>query len=166
MDLTAEVLEDLKEKHPKSQNAEVRGLIQGPMTKCPVEEVIYEDIDANMIYKAAKKVNGAAGPSGADSDLWRRMLCSKQFKKKLSELCVALAGLAKKLNTIDINPQYLRAFVAGRLIPLDKKPGVRPIGIGEIPRRIIGRATTTLLKPELIDSTAPLQTCAGLPGGI
>ena len=83
LDLTAEVLEDLKEKHPKSQNAEVRGLIQGPMPKCPVEEVIYEDIDANMIYKAAKKVNGAAGPSGADSDLWRRMLCSKQFKRSL-----------------------------------------------------------------------------------
>ena len=60
----------------------------------------------------------------------------------------------------------MRAFVAGRLIPLDKKPGVRPIGIGEIPRRIVSSATVSLLKPDLVASTAPLQTCAGIPGGI
>ena len=48
----------------------------------------------------------------------------------------------------------------------DKKPGVRPIGIGEILRRIVGKAVTTVVKPELVNSTAPIQTCAGLPGGI
>ena len=35
-----------------------------------------------MTKKAAKKVNGAAGPSGADSDMWQKLLCSKQHKKK------------------------------------------------------------------------------------
>ena len=60
----------------------------------------------------------------------------------------------------------MRAFVASRLLPLDKKPGVRPIGIGKVLRRIFGKATTTVLKPELVNATAPLQTCAGLPGGI
>ena len=39
-----------------------------------------------MVYDAAKKVSGAAGPSGADVDLWTRLLCSKQFKKKPAEL--------------------------------------------------------------------------------
>ena len=129
-----------------------------------VEAVIYDEIEASVIFKAAKKSNGAAGPSGADSDLWKRLLCSKQFKKKPSDLCTTLAELAKKLNTKEINPKFLRAFVACRLVPLDKKPGVRPIGIGEIPRRIVAKAT--VLRPDLIESTAPLQTCAGLPGGI
>ena len=74
--------------------------------------------------------------------------------------------LARSLNTTEINPKYLRAFVASRLLPLDKKPGIRPIGIGEVLRRIVGKATTTVLKPELVNATAPLLTCAGLPGGI
>ena len=33
-------------------------------------------------------------------------------------------------------------------------------------RRIIGKAVTKVLKSELISSTAPIQTCAGIPGGI
>ena len=77
-------------------------------------------------------MSGAAGPSGGDSNLWKRMLCSKQFKKKPANLCQAVADLGKKLNREIIPPQNLRAFVAGRLIPLDKDPGVRPIGIGEV----------------------------------
>ena len=132
----------------------------------PVEEVIFEDIDANKIFNAPKNLSGAAGPSGADSDLWTRILCSKQFKRRPAELCHSLALIARKLNTADVNPVYLRAFVAGRLIPLDKKPGVRPIGIGEVARRIIAKATITVLKPDLIEATAPLQSCAGLKGGI
>ena len=32
------------------------------------------------------------------------------------------------------------AYTSCRLIPLDKCPGVRPIGIGEVVRRIIGKA--------------------------
>ena len=77
-----------------------------------------------------------------------------------------MADLAKKLNTKEVHPSYLQALVAGRLIPLDKNPGVRPIGIGEVLRRIISSATMSLLKPELVNATAPLQTCAGLSGGI
>ena len=73
---------------------------------------------------------------------------------------------ARKLCTEKIHPDFLRGFVAGRLIPLDKQPGVRPIGIGEIPRRIVSSAIVSLLNPELVASTAPLQTCAGLPGGM
>ena len=97
--------------------------------------------------------------------MWQRLLCSKQHKKKPAELCQAVSDLAKKLNRQVIPPSHLRAFVAGRLIPLDKNPGVRPIGIGEVLRRIVSSATVTLLKPELVAVTAPLQTCAGLSGG-
>ena len=164
LEATTEVMNELKLKHPPSENADVSSLITGPIPA--VESVIYEEIDANRIYDAAKKVSGAAGPSGADADLWTRLLCSKQFKKKPAELCASLAEVARKLNTKIVRPDFLRGLVAGRLIPLDKKPGVRPIGIGEVVRRIIARATTTVLKPELVDSTAPLQTCAGLKGGI
>ena len=162
---TPAILNALRAKHPKAKAASPQSLIPGEFPPKP-PDTIFEDIDASAIFKAAKHTHGAAGPSGGDADLWRRLLCSKPFKNKPAELCAAVAELARSLNTTEINPKYLRAFVASRLLPLDKKPGVRPIGIGEVLRRIVGKATTTVLKPELVNATAPLQTCAGLPGGI
>ena len=70
------------------------------------------------------------------------------------------------MSTKVVKPLYLRGFVSGRLIPLEKNPGIRPIGIGEVSRRIVAKATISLLKPDLIEATAPLQTCAGIRGGI
>ena len=47
------------------------------------------------------------------------------------------------------------------VIPLDKNPGIRPIGNGEVLRRIIGKAVTSHLKPEVIGAAGPLQLSAG-----
>ena len=37
---------------------------------------------------------------------------------------------------------------------------MRPIGIGEIPRRIVSSVSVSLLNPEIVAAIAPLQTCA------
>ena len=74
--------------------------------------------------------------------------------------------LARKLCTELVDPDPLAAYISCRLIPLDKNPGVRPIGIGEVLRRVIGKSVTTLLKPEILAATAPLQASAGLEGGV
>ena len=47
------------------------------------------------------------------------------------------------------------------LILFDKCPGVRPIGIGEVPRRILAKAILELLKQDILDASEPLQVCAG-----
>ena len=81
-------------------------------------------------------------------------------------------NLRKKMCRESIHPDMLKEFVANRLIPLDKgedkngKPGVRPIGIGEILRRIIGKVVVTNIRSDIIDAAGPLQTCAGLKSGI
>ena len=36
-----------------------------------------------------------------------------------------------------VDPKGLSAFIAGRHIALDKNPGVRPIGMGEVCKRIL-----------------------------
>ena len=39
-----------------------------------------------------------------------------------------------------IDPEIVLSLVACRLIVLDKNPGVHPIGVGEVVRRIITKA--------------------------
>ena len=43
---------------------------------------------------------------------------------------------------------------------------IRLVGIGEVLRRIIGKAVMTVVKTEIVTSTAPIQVCAGLSGGV
>ncbi|XP_057316854.1 uncharacterized protein LOC130657880 [Hydractinia symbiolongicarpus] len=59
----------------------------------------------------------------------------------------------------------LECYTACRLIPLDKSPGVRPIGIGEVLRRIIGKSIMCLVKSDVIDAAGNLQLCAGQDSG-
>ena len=51
------------------------------------------------------------------------------------------------------------------LVPLDKNPGVRPIGVGEVLRRIIGKTTSAMFKEEIKEAVGPLQVCAGHSAG-
>ena len=48
---------------------------------------------------------------------------------------------------------------------MDKQPGVRPIGIGEVLRRVIGKIVMQLLKRDVLKATGSLQLCAGQDAG-
>jgi bacterioferritin-associated ferredoxin len=80
-------------------------------------------------------------------------------------LCTALASFAKRISTSYVDPLGLSAYTASRLIPLDKSPGVRPIGIGEVCRRIIGKVIMKYSKSKIRRSVDPLQLCAGFQSG-
>ena len=49
--------------------------------------------------------------------------------------------------------------------PLDKNPGLRPIGVGEVLRRIIGKSIARVLKEDIKECIGPLQVCAGQDAG-
>ena len=55
--------------------------------------------------------------------------------------------------------------MAYHLIALDKCPGVRPIGIGEVVRRIIAKAVLSIVKLYILEAAGPLQFCAGQDAG-
>ena len=59
----------------------------------------------------------------------------------------------------------LTAFVACCLIPLDKKPGVRPIGIVEVSRCIISKAVLHFVDMDIHEACSALQVCVGCEGG-
>ena len=62
--------------------------------------------------------------------------------------------------------ESLDPLMACRLIPINKNPGLRPIGIGECLRRIIGKAVTNILKGDIQEQAGSLQLCSGVKGGI
>ena len=107
----------------------------------------------------ALQMDGAAGPSGLDSNPWKHILTS--FKSHSTSLCHALAILAKRLCTSLVDPASLSSFVACRLIALDKDPRIRPIGIGETVRRIICKAIVKTIRDGIQSAAGPLQVCAG-----
>ena len=57
----------------------------------------------------------------------------KAVAKFIKKLC------AEQLEVNKDNEQSLKAFTACRLILLNKNPGLRPIGVSEILRRIAGK---------------------------
>ena len=59
------------------------------------------------------------------------------------------------------NAESLESFIACRLISLNKWPGLRPIGVGEVLRRIAGKAIMILLKKDVLQVAGSLQLCGG-----
>lgn len=59
-----------------------------------------------------------------------------------------------------------RGLMSGRLIALDKCPGVRPIGIGETWRRLCAKALLPVAGPEAKQPSGVDQLCAGLEARI
>ena len=81
-----------------------------------------------------------------------------------------VASFAKKIAVEIVDPVTLEAYTACRLIPLDKSPGstelqIRPIGVGEVLRRIVGKTISWCLNSEIQQAAGPLQVSTGLKSG-
>ena len=165
LNLTKETLSSLQAKHPKGEDSHDEFLLKGPINK--VEDYVFQKIDGTLIRKLASQLKGAAGPSTLDADGWRRILTSASFGNRSLDLCHAIATVSRKLCQ---KPELwqdgsLEPLLSSRLIPLDKNPGVRPIAIGEILRRLIGKSVVTVLKPNVLQSVGDLQLCGGQKSG-
>ena len=130
-----------------------------------VYPIKFDAIDANLVKRAAVRTRGGAGPSGLDADVWRRILITKQFGTSSTDLGKAFPEIIKKLCTADNLLPSLEPFLACRLIPLAKNPGLRPVGIGEILRRITGKVMVSHIRKDLISSVGSLQVFAGHEAG-
>ena len=160
-------LNSLKQKHPKSQPACEETLINGDPPV--IHPVVFEDINEELVRKAAIRTKGGSGPSGLDADGWRRILTSKAYGTCASDLRKSIAEFIKYIciNEIEIknNRTSLESFIASRLVPLDKNPGLRPIGVGEVLRRIAGKVVMSILKDDVTKAVGNLQLCGGQDAG-
>ena len=73
--------------------------------------------------------------------------------------------VAHRLCATFVDPEGLEAFVASHLITLNMCPGVCPIGIGEVVRRIIAKTILSVVKLDISEAAGSLQLCAGQDAG-
>ena len=77
-----------------------------------------------------------------DANGFKRILACKSFKRLRVNLCESITTLTRGLCTEFVDRLTIEPIVACRLIPLDKGNGeVRPIGVGEVIRGIIGNGS-------------------------
>ena len=113
----------LEQKHPASSELNEEVLLRGEK---PSVHPVFEDINESMVKEAALKPKGGSGLSGIDADGWIKILVSKSYGTINADLRRAFANVIKKIcteklpvdTTKDETP--LEAFLACRLIPLDK----------------------------------------------
>ena len=110
-----------------------------------IDPIKFHSLDAESVKKVILETKGAAGPSGLDADGWKRILTSNQFGNSSNNLCKTFAEVINKLCTRDDLSSSLEALLACRLIPLDKNPGLRSIGIHEILRQIASKVVVSLI---------------------
>ena len=150
------------DKHPHREPAHSEFIVQEEPQ--PAHSIIFESLDALCIRAAALRTDGAAGPSGVDGKGWRRLCTS--FRRASDELCNSLAATARRLCTCLVDRKSISALMAGRLIALNKNPGVRPIGIGETLRRIIAKAILPITKADVQSVAGTLQLCTEQISGV
>jgi hypothetical protein len=129
-----------------------------------VPQVVPLDITAETGEKVASHLSGAAGPSGTDAVDLSNWLLRHGVESQL--LRTELAAMARWLANDHPPWATYRALMAYRLVALDKEPGTRPVGIGEIYRRLFAKCVLEVCDSQATTACGNLNLCAGLPAGI
>lgn len=124
------VLDILKEKHPDPREASEKAYI--PCDDLP--PLVDVDVTAAHVERVAHSIQGGAGPGGTMAIHWQDFLL--RYGAHSERLRVAVAELARRLANTVVEWDDIRALMASRLLALNKCLGVRPIGVGEVPRRM------------------------------
>ena len=157
LELSEETKAELMKKHPPPAPIKCDSLLCGPLLQ--IDEIYFSKIDSEMIARSAKMTRGSAGPTQTDADFFRHILTHRNFNIEEKRLREQAANFARRFATRIYNSEAIDSYVNCRLIPLNKCPEVRPIGVGETFRRIIGKTICWILKLDIQEVAGPLQTC-------
>ena len=92
-------------------------------------ELVSVYITDDVLLAVAGRLSGGAGPGGADLVSLQHWLL--QFRATSGELRLIVAEVGEWLSNGRPPWAAYHAMMSGRLIALDKSPGIRPIGIGD-----------------------------------
>ena len=112
----------------------------------------------------ASKLSRAAGALGAEAmELHNWLLC---FGCASEELRVVVDNMDYWMANSPPPWAAYCALMACCLVALDKRPGVRPVGIGETIRRALAKLVMRAAGDQAKTACGNLQLCAGLEAGI
>ena len=158
------VLEILRDKYSEGQPLEPNFIESQHPRSLPYHPSVFDKMNARLVRKHAMRTLGSAVPSGLDADDWRRLLSA--LGQATSFCFRADHEFAKRLATSIIPPDDLIAYNGCRLVALDKCSGVRPIGIGEVMRRITRRIIVDCIRQDLKSLGGNMQLGLGQKCGI
>jgi hypothetical protein len=155
----------LQEKHPALRDPTSTGVADGafepyPDLPAPVPVCVSQD-DVEAI---SSRLTGAAGPGGTDAvDLANWLL---RFGRESEALREEMAAWTNWLANTSPPWAAYRAVMANRLVALDKQPGTRPVGIGEVYRRLWAKCLLKAIGSQATAACGNYNLCAGLQAGI
>ena len=82
------------------------------------------------------------------------------------KLCISVEYFVEWLSNQNPPWDSYQEFVSGRLIALDKLPGVRPVGVGETWRCLFSKCILEVTIYEATNTCRYDHLCAGLKAGI
>ena len=124
----------LQKKHPYSRSVSPSSILPEDEAPLPTHHILFESITGQLIRTIPICTEGAAGPSA-----WMQQTgdeCAPPFMTHHVICVTQLLQWVRRLCNTFVDPVGLKVLTSCRLIALDKQPGVRPIGIGEVARRI------------------------------
>ena len=159
------VLSVLREKHPAMRDPPLADadlacfeFYSSTPTPLPL------DITADVVERVAAKLHGAAGPGGTNAVALGNWLL--RFGQESERLREEVAQFTRWLSNESPSWAAYRALMAGRLVALDKQPGVRPVGIGEAWRRLFAKCVLHQCGREATAAAGQFNLCVGLSGGV
>ena len=132
-----------------------------PETPTAIPICVLTPDDVELI---SSRLSGGAGPGGTDAvDLSNWLL---RFGAESDELRSEMAAWVNWLSNTHPPWAAYKAMMANRLIALDKQPGTRPVGIGEIYRRLWAKCLLKVIGSQATAACGNSNLCAGLQAGI
>ena len=104
------------------------------------------DITYNPVTAVAGRILGGAGPGGTDSVLLQHWLL--RFGAACAELRLIFGAFVEWLGNGRPPWATYRALMSGRLIALDKQPGIRSVGLGDTWGRLMEKCLLKVVGTE------------------
>ena len=155
------MLDVLRAKHPEARPLTAASLtpyIGYPRKLTPV------DITDNTVTAVAGRLSGGSGPTGTDSLSLQQWLL--RFGAARTELRLIVGDFIDWMSNGQPPWAAYRDLMSGRLIALDKQPGIRPVGVGETWRRLMAKCLLKVAVHEVKVACGTTQLAGGLEAGI
>ena len=104
------------------------------------------DITDDMVTAIAGRLLGGAGSGGTESVSLQHWLL--RFGAASGKLRLIVRDFVEWLGNGRPPWAAYRALMSGRLITLEKQPGIRPVGVGETWRRLMAKCLLRVAGPE------------------